>query len=100
MKVVSLLFIGACGAVLSLSGYAAIDGAAAQKAGAPPSVAPHESSQVRTSEAEYATSQVLSPQIVQSQGGTLRPGPHNRHFSAPHGGSVIAGDRSDVPGRE
>jgi hypothetical protein len=100
MKVLSLLFIGTCGAVLSLSSHAAIDDAAAKKAGAPPSVASHESSPVRTSDAEYATSQVLSPQIVQSQGGTLRPGPHNRHFSAPHGGSVVAGDRGDVPGRE
>lgn len=41
----------------------------------------------------------LDPQEVQSQGGTIRPGPRNRFRTPPHGGLITVGDPG-LPGRE
>ena len=102
MKALSALLIGMFSVGLSLEGVAAVQANAAKPADASPPAMDRDSTQVRTSDVGYATPQMLTlvPQTVVSQGGSLRPGPHNRHFSAPHGGSVTTGDRSEVPGRE
>ena len=69
---------------------------------AAPAVSKRDTTEVRTSDVGYATPEMLKldPQEVMSQGGSLRPGPHNRHFRPPHGGPVTAGNRSEVPVRE
>lgn len=59
--------------------------------------------QVRTSDTGWAVPQsvALDPQTVQSHGGSLRPGPHNRQISPAHGGPVVSAARPDqIPGRE
>ena len=100
MKALSALVMGISCAGLSLTGIAATHTNAAKAAD--PAAMQRDSTQVRTAEVGYATPEPLklTPQAVVSQGGSLRPGPHNRHFRPPHGGPVTAGDRSEVPGRE
>ena len=59
--------------------------------------------QVRTSYTGWAVpeSVPLDPQIVQSHGGSLRPGPHNRQINPSHGGPIASMARPDeVPGRQ
>ena len=94
MKALSAVFVGAFCAGLSMTAAAHLHVAKAEHAQMP--VMQKDSKDVRTSDVEYATPERLDPQVVQSQGGSSRPGPHNRHFSTAHGGSVTAGDRSDV----
>jgi hypothetical protein len=81
--------------------YAASGMAATQASSASPST-PSEDRVVKNSDTGYATPEPIhfESKPVQAQGGSLRPGPHNRHLSPPHGGLVMAGDRSQVPGRE
>ena len=98
MKALSAWVVGAFCAGLSMTAAAHLHVAKAEDAQLP--VMKQDSREVRTSDVEYATPERLDRQVVQSQGGSLRPGPHNRHFSTAHGGSVTAGDRSEVPGRD
>jgi hypothetical protein len=103
MKTLSAIFIAMLCAGASLKCVAVTQpGAATTPSEAPPHAMNRTGDQVRTSDVGYATPQLLKldPQSVVSQGGSLRPGPHNHHYRPPHGGPVTTGDRSDVPGRE
>jgi hypothetical protein len=102
MKTLSALLIGTFCVGLSAQGMAALQANAANAADTSPPTMKHDSTEVRTSDVGYAAPDLLKldPQAVVSQGGSLRPGPHNRHFQPPHGGPVTAGDRSEIPGRE
>jgi len=96
------MLIGTFCAALSSPGTAARHSDATGISETLPPVNKRAATEVMTSDAGFATPEMLKldPQEVMSQGGSLRPGPHNRHFRPPHGGPVTAGDRSDVPGRE
>jgi hypothetical protein len=102
MKTLSVLLVGACFTGLSQLGMAVSQSNPANAPDPTPPAATKGSTEVRTSDVGYATPEMLKldPQVVLSQGGSLRPGPHNRHFRPPHGGPVTVGDRSEVPGRE
>ena len=93
-----LLIAGLC-VVGSLQAVAAT-GSWAAKEGAPP-WGEHQTKPVRTADFGFATPELipLDSQTMQSQGGSLRPGPRNRHLTPPHGGPVHPGDRGDMPGR-
>jgi hypothetical protein len=94
------LIIATSFATASLSSLAAEQADTARNAA---TSAAEEQSQVKTSDTGWAVPQSvqLDPQIVQSYGGSLRPGPHNRQRGQPHGGAVVSMARStDVPGRE
>jgi hypothetical protein len=96
------LIIVACGAV-SLHALAAPAAGGATSTEMTLAQAAEQSSPVKTSDTGWAVPQsvALDPQIVQSQGGSLRPGPHNRRFTKPHGGPVASVARpDDVPGRQ
>ena len=102
MRTPFVLLVGACIAGLSQLGMAVSQSNATGSSDATPPAAKKDSTTVRTSDVGFATPEMLKlePQVVLSQGGSLRPGPHNRHFRPPHGGPVTVGDRSEVPGRE
>jgi len=101
MRTCSVLAGTLC-AALSLPAIAAHHPDAAGAAQITPSMEKRDTAQVRTADTGYATPEMLKldPQVVVSQGGSLRPGPHNRHFRPPHGGPVTVRDRSEVAGRE
>jgi len=44
--------------------------------------------------------QTLPSQGINSWGAATQPGPRNEHVTPPHGQPVVAGDRTNVPGRE
>ena len=97
---VSLLIGGLC-AVGSFQTFAAAQAESSDlKQFVPPSIE-HASKTLKTASFGFATPELipLDSQIVQSQGASLRPGPHNRHLTPPHGGAVHPGDRGDMPGR-
>ena len=103
MRTLPAIFIAACYAGISAQCLAVTQATGKTPASeAPPQAISKAADQVHTSDVGYATPQMLKldPQIVVSQGASLRPGPHNHHYRPPHGGPVTAGDRSDVPGRE
>lgn len=95
-----LLIAGLC-AVGSLQAVAATEPTSSAAKDVAPPWGEHQTKPVRTADFGFATPELipLDSQTVQSQGGSLRPGPHNRHLTPPHGGPVHPGDRGDAPGR-
>jgi hypothetical protein len=96
------LIIAAC-AASSLQAFAASQAGSMTSTEMPTLPAAEQSIQVRTADSGWAVPAPVSldRQTVQSQGGSLRPGPHNRQLTKPHGGPVLSVARSDeVPGRE
>jgi hypothetical protein len=94
------LIVATSFAAASLQSLAASPADATTNAAMP---AAPERSEVKTSDTGWAVPQSvqLDPQTVQSYGGSLRPGPHNRQRSQPHGGPVATMARpNEVPGRE
>jgi hypothetical protein len=94
------LIVGTCAAA-SLHALAATQVDATRDAATQAAVAQH--AQVRTSTSTWAMPQpiALDQQVVQSHGGSLRPGPHNRQTSPAHGGPVASMARpEDMPARE
>jgi hypothetical protein len=97
---ISLLLAGIC-TVGCVCAVAATQADSLTQKDVDPPFAVHQSRPVKTADFGWATPDLapLESQTVQSQGGSLRPGPHNRHLNPPHGGSVHSGDRGDMPGR-
>ena len=96
----AFLIVGAFAAG-SLHAIAAMQTQGTVASDSPPPGIGQESRSVRTADSGYGAIQPipLEPQTVQSQGGSLRPGPHNRHLTPPHGGPLHSNARLDVPGR-
>jgi hypothetical protein len=102
MKPICVSLIMAACAAGSLQAFAAPQSGNTTSWQMPTASSAEQSTQVTTADSGWAVPKpvALDPQTVQSHGGSLRPGPHNRQLTEPHGGPVFSTARpAEMPGR-